>query len=187
MKNLFVADIMTREPIVTKPTTNLLECAKMMVKKRVGSLLLVQDKKLVGFISQKDILWALIKKSRADLSKIKAIDISPKKLATIRPFASVKSAIEKMKKVKFDRLPVIQKGELVGVLTRKDILNFNPEVYPELDEFEIVREETEKLNRLKTVGSRVLIEKGICEECGAHSSLYRFNGLLVCGSCMDSL
>ena len=75
MKDVLVSDIMTREPIIIKPTTNLLECARKMVRKRVGSLLLVDKKKLVGFISQKDILWALIKKSKEDLSNIKAITI----------------------------------------------------------------------------------------------------------------
>ncbi len=187
MKNLFVSDVMTREPVTIKPTANLLDCAKLMVKRKVGSLLLVKEKKLVGFISQKDILWALVKKSRIDLSKIKAIDISAKKIATIRPFATVEDAITKMKRVKFDRLPVIKKGELVGVVTRKDILSFNPEFYPELDEFERIREETEKLNRMKNAKMRSLVEEGICEECGSRSSLYRFNGLLVCNSCMDSL
>jgi dTDP-4-amino-4,6-dideoxygalactose transaminase len=38
MKNILVADVMTRTPITLKPDTNLLECAKKMVRKRVGSL-----------------------------------------------------------------------------------------------------------------------------------------------------
>ena len=60
MKNILVADVMTREPFTIKPDTNLLECAKKMVKKRVGSLLIVSKKKLVGFISRKDILITLV-------------------------------------------------------------------------------------------------------------------------------
>ena len=66
MKAIIVADVMTRSPIVIKPETNLLECAKKMVRKRVGSLLIIEKKKLVGFLSRKDILWALIKKSKKD-------------------------------------------------------------------------------------------------------------------------
>lgn len=53
MKNILVADVMTRDPVIIKPDTNLLECAKKMVRKRVGSLLIVQNKKLVGFLSEK--------------------------------------------------------------------------------------------------------------------------------------
>ena len=79
-----------------------MECAKQMVKKKVGSLLLVDKKKLVGFISQMDILWALVKKSKDDLTQIKAIDISPRKIATMKPTSTIKEAIGKMKKFKFE-------------------------------------------------------------------------------------
>ena len=116
MKKILVADIMTREPVTINPEMNLLECAKKMVRKRVGSLLIVNKKKLVGFIDQKDILWALIKKSKKDLSTIKAIDISPKKIATIKPFFTIKEATQKMKKLKFERLPVIHNKELIGII-----------------------------------------------------------------------
>jgi len=54
-----------------------------------------------------------------------------------------------MKRLKFQRLPVIQKGEFLGIITLKDILSFHPELYPEMDEFEKIREESEKLKRFK--------------------------------------
>ena len=53
MQNRIVADVMTREPVIVKPDINLLDCAKKMVRKRVGSLLLVEKKKLVGLIKKK--------------------------------------------------------------------------------------------------------------------------------------
>ena len=82
MKNILVSDIMTRFPVTISPDANLLDCAKSMVKKRVGSLLITdRNKKLLGFISEKDILWAMIKKSKEGLSKVRAIDISPRKIA----------------------------------------------------------------------------------------------------------
>lgn len=187
MKQILVADVMTRGPIKIKPDTNLLDCAKKMVRKRVGSLLIVDKKKLVGFISRKDILWALIKKSKKDLSKIKAIEISPKKIATIKPFFTIREAMNKMKKLKFDRLPVIHKKELVGMVTARDILNFNPELYPELEELAKIREESKKLKRVKKAKSRDFMHEGICEECGHQDILYRVHGMLVCESCKNSI
>jgi CBS domain-containing protein len=187
MQNILIADIMTQNPIVVTPNTNLLECAKKMVRKRVGSLLIADKKKLVGFISQKDILWALIKKSRKDLATIKAIDISPKKIATLNPNMTIKEAIKKMKKSKFERLPVIYDKELVGMVTSKDILNFNPELYPELEELAKIREETKKLKRIKKSQEIRSIHEGICEECGNHNLLYRFNGMLICDSCKNQI
>lgn len=187
MRNVLIADIMTQNPVIVTPSTHLLECAKKMVRKRVGSLLIADGKKLVGFISQKDILWALIKKSKKDLTTIKAIDISPKKIATLNPSMTLREAIHKMKKSKFERLPVIHDKELVGMVTSKDILNFHPELYPEMEELAKIREETNKLKRIKKAKEIRAISEGTCEECGNHNLLYRFNGMLVCESCRNQI
>ncbi len=173
---------MTRENVTCKPETNLLECCKKMVKKRVRCLPLTRKKQLTGFITQKDILWAIVKKSKENLKEIKAIDVSPKKIITIRPTATVDEAFKKMKKLKLERLPVIKEKELVGIVSLTDILNFNPEFYPELEELSRIREESKKLKRInESKNSRV--EEGTCEECGNYGDLYNSKGMLVCSSC----
>ncbi len=184
MNNVLVADIMTRDPITIKPDTNLLECSKKMIKKRVGSLLLTEKGELKGLITEHDILWAIIKKSKEDLSQIKAEEISPRKIATIRPSATIEEAFKKIKRLKFERLPVVQEKQLKGLLTIRDILNFKPEFYPEIDEISKIREESNKLKRIKRAKERKSVHEGICEECGNQELLYRFNGMLVCDSCM---
>jgi CBS domain-containing protein len=184
MENVIVTDVMTRDPVTISPDANLLECAKKMVKKKVSSLLLAEKKKLIGFISQGDILWALTKKSAGNLKNVKAIEISPKKIATIKPESTLTSAIEKMKKTKFERLPVIKDNKIIGIITAKDILNFNPEVYPEIEEFSKIRQESEKLKRIKEAEKR---REGICEECGNHGILFKHHGILVCEVCMNSI
>jgi signal-transduction protein with cAMP-binding, CBS, and nucleotidyltransferase domain len=171
---------MTREPITISYNASLLECAKKMVGKRVGSLILVEGKELKGFISQSDILWAIIKKSKEDLENIKAKDISPRKIATIKSELTIKEAIQRMKKLKFNRLPVIKGKELVGMLTIKDILSFNPEFYPEMEELQKIREESEKLKRL---GLKEKFKEGVCEECGNHGLIYKIDGNWICDSC----
>jgi len=185
MESILVSDIMTQEPVTVKAETNLLECAKKMVRKRVGSILITDKKRLVGFVSQKDILWALIKKSKEDLSKIRAIDISPKKIATIKPLSTIEEAFKKMKKLKFERLPVIHNGKLVGMITVKDILNFHPELYRELEEFSKIREETKKLKKVKMAQDK-LMHEGICGECGNQDVLYMVEGMTICESCKNS-
>ena len=174
---------MTRSPLTIKPDTNLLDCTKKMIKNKIGSFPIVEKKKLVGFISQRDILWAIVKKSAKDLQDIKVIDISRKKITTIRPKAPMEEALNKMKG-KFQKLPVVQNGELVGMITIKDILSFNPEFYPEIEELSRIREESQKLKRIKKIRERE--SEGICEECGNQNWLYKFNGMLVCDSCMNS-
>jgi len=183
MKNILVADIMTREPRVIKPSISVLDCIKQMVKKRTGSFPIVEKKKLVGFISQHDVLWAIIKKTKKELQQVNVMEISRRKIATIRPTATVEEAFNKMKKLKLQKLPVIQENELVGMITLRDILNFNPEFYPELNELARIREESQKLKRLK---KREKVIEGVCEECGNQEFLYHSNGILLCESCMNN-
>lgn len=184
MKEILVADVMTRNPVVISPSTNILECAKKIVTKKISSLIIVDNNKMVGFISQKDILWAITKKSLQDLSNVKAIDISPKKIAVINPHATVKEAIQKMTKLKFDRLPVVQDGMLLGIITAKDLLGVHSGVYLEIEEFRRLKEESEKFSRLKKGEKRI---EGMCEECGHQGVLFRVNGMLICESCKDSM
>jgi len=183
MKKVLVSDIMTRNPEIINPNTNILDCAKRMVKKRIRSLMIVDKKKLIGFISQRDVLWAMIKKSRKDLSKIRAIDIGIKKVITIKPNATLEEALEKMKRSKFRRLPVMHENELVGIVTIRDILSFHPELYPELDEVNKIKEETEKLKRIKKAKSREFMHEGNCEECGTTDILQKIDGRLLCIGC----
>jgi len=187
MENILVADVMTRGPVTAKPGDNLLSCAKKIVRKKVGTLPIVYKKKLIGLINERDILWALVKKSKEDLSKIKAIDISAKKIISIKLSATVRDAIRKMKKLKFERLPVINDNQLVGIITAKDILNFHPEFYPELEEFSRIRNEQEKLKRIKKAKERVFTYEGICEECGERDFLYKVHGMIICESCKTSV
>ena len=118
--------------------------------------------------------------SNKDLSKIKAVEISPKKIVTVRPDITIREVISRMKKLKFERLPVVQDNKLVGMLTARDILTFHPEFYPEIEEFAKIREESRKLKRIKQAQKE---NEGICEECGHRDFLTKFNGMMICESC----
>jgi CBS domain-containing protein len=185
--NIFVSDLMTREPITISPEADLLECAKKMVKKRVSSLILSENKELLGLITDQDLLWALVKKSKEDLSEIKAIEISPKKIVTLKPSDDIYFAINKFKKNKFERFPVILNKKIVGMITVKDIISFNPEFYPEFEELEGIKEQSDKIKRINLAKKRKFFREGICEMCGKKDLLEEFNGMLICESCKNSL
>ncbi len=187
MTHVLVSDIMTRQLISVKPDTSLMECAKILVKKKIGSLLLTEGPKLLGLVSSQDILWAIVKKSKQDLSKIKASEISPRKVVTIKPEATLEDAVKKIKKFKFEKIPVVKNGEAVGIITLGDIVNFYPEINLQFREMDLIKEETEKLKRLESAKERVAVRDGICEECGSRGPLYRVNGMLICASCMSDV
>ena len=179
-----VGDIMTRNFVAVKPDTNLIDCAREMMKKRVGSLVLKDGQKLVGLITEKDIIWAMTKKGARELNKVKARDVASRKIATIKPSADLYEALQRMKKLKFRRLPVVVNGNVIGMLTLKDILRIEPSLFSDINKIEEIREESEKLKRMK--GER-WIKDGICEECGNFDILYKIDNRLMCVACKDEM
>ena len=179
-----VGDIMTREYISVKPEVSILDCAKKMVKKRVGSLILEEKSQLKGIITEGDIIWALTKKSRKELGRIKASEIAPKKLVTIKPSADLYDALQKMKKTKYRWLPVTVNKNIIGFLTMKDILRIEPSLFETASEIMQIKEESEKLKRAKAGES---FREGLCEECGEFGLLYKIDNRTICEACRDNM
>jgi len=168
-----VGDVMARNFISIRPDISVLAAVNLMVKKRVGSLIIQEKGLLKGILTEKDIMWALSKK--ADLSEVKVGDICTRKITTIRPSADIYNAVRTMKKSKYRRLPVVIKKKVIGMLTLKDILRIEPEL------FEIAREGYEK----KEVGK--VIQEGVCEKCENYELLYSIDDKLVCENCRPNI
>ena len=175
-----VGDLMTRNFIHVSPETDLKECAKTMIKKRVGGLIVKEGDKLKGILTEKDIIWAIVKKSKDDLKNIKARELMKRKVVTIKPGADITDAMAKLKKKKLRRLPVVESGRLIGLLTIKDILKIDPGLFEMIAETLKIKEETEKLKRKDIEAPR---KQGICEECGDYEILYHDEAQWLCDKC----
>lgn len=183
-----IGDIMTRNFVSAKPDANLIDCAKEMVKGRVGSLIIKDGQKLVGVLTERDILWAMIKKPKAGLENVKAKDIATKKIISVSPSADVYEALQKMKKQKYRRLPVVFKGNVVGLLTINDILRIQPELFETASEIMQIREESEKIKRMHvSKGAGKMAEEDMCEECGNYDLVSKTDGRILCESCREEM
>ena len=131
-----VGDVMTRNFIHVKPETTLIDCARTMIKNRVGSLVVKESDKLHGIITEKDIVWALTKKANKGFENIPVKDVARRKIITIKPESSIHEALDKMNKHKIRRMPVISNKKIIGYVTLKDIVKFLPEVFESTREFE---------------------------------------------------
>ncbi|MBS3072521.1 CBS domain-containing protein [Candidatus Pacearchaeota archaeon] len=180
-----VGDVMTRDFIHVNPESSVLECAKTMTKKRVGSIIVKEGDKLHGIITEKDLVWAMTKKPDK-LREIKAKEVLTKKLVTISPEATIHQALDKMNKKKIRRLPVVNNKKIVGYVTLKDIVKFMPELFEENREFERIREESEKIEKSE-LASKGTFHENICEECGNFDILFDIDGRMICEFCKDQM
>jgi len=174
-----VGEVMTRNFISARPEIPVLAAIRLMLKKRVGSLILEESGILKGILTEKDIMWALSKKR--DLTGVSAKDICTRKITTIKPQADIYDAIMLMRKKKLRRLSVTTNKKVIGYLTLKNILRIQPEL------FEIAKEgynlrwplDNEKEKEPEA------IKEGICDECGNVDILYLEDGKLICASCLN--
>jgi len=187
-----VGDVMTRNFVSVKPQVSIAECAKEMIKKRVGSVIVKEKDILRGILTEGDIVKTIAKKK--DLSKIKVKDVMTKKVATIKPGDDMYDALVKMRKEKVRWLPVTVKNKVIGMLTINDILRIEPSLFDIAAEMTPIREEMEKLKAIKMRKTRaalargdVWIKEGECHECGAYGLLYNIDGRLLCEECKDEL
>jgi CBS domain-containing protein len=176
-----VGDIMTRNFIYVSPKTNIKECAKTLVKKKVGSLIIKEKDKLLGFLTEREIIWALVKKSKEELKDILAQDIMKRKVVTIPPSADLFEAIKRLKHKKIRRMPVVEHGRVIGLITLKDILKVEPGLFQMLIENIKIKEETAKLRRKNKANKGC----GICEICGEYELLQEESGQNICESCYE--
>ena len=180
-----VGDIMTRNFAAIKPSDTLLKASKEMINKKVNSLLITNGKKLLGIITARDILWAITKKQKLNLNGINVMLIATKKMAVIKPSADISEAIYKMKQCSFRRLPVLSKGNLVGMITLKDILRIDPSLYSQLGELAAIKEEAAKLKKIESSGDYET--EGLCDECDTFSILLKVDGRNLCIDCREEL
>jgi CBS domain-containing protein len=173
--NIKVGDLMTREFVHVSPDTSLKDCARMMIKKKVGSLIVQREGMLEGILTEKDIIWVVVKKDQKELGRIKAKDIMKKKVVTIKPGADVFEALKRVKEFKVRRLPVVEEGKVIGMITIKDILKIDPSLFEILQETVKIKEEAQKLKKGRAEKYEGDVKSGRCSECGAFGPLYKNN------------
>ncbi|MFT4305240.1 MAG: CBS domain-containing protein, partial [Candidatus Woesearchaeota archaeon] len=111
-------------------------------------------------------------------SNIKAEEIMTKEIITVDPKKDIFEALNIMKEFNIRHLPVIYEKKLVGILTMKDILKIEPQLFEILVEKISIKEESRKpINK-------ILKNEGICELCSDYvENLELKEGSLICKDC----
>jgi CBS domain-containing protein len=108
---------------------NVKEAAKLMNKHRIGSLVVVDEKKksVAGIITERDILEKVTAENKL-ASKVKVDDIMTKKVITIGPDKLIDDAVYLLIHHKIKKLPVVENGELKGIVTSTDLITNAEEI-----------------------------------------------------------
>lgn len=173
-----VVDAMTNKPVMASSDMTATECAKLMRKYEVGSVLVKESKTIIGIITELDFVTKVIAKGR-NPAELHLRDIMEKDLITISPEKDIYEAMMEMRRSDIRRLPVKDGDDIIGFLTMKDILKIEPQLFELMVEKISIREEASK-----PTFSSGKIEEGMCESCGNYSEkLLSDSGTKLCPEC----
>lgn len=120
VKRLKVSEVMVKDPVVINSDMSIMDAANAMAKSDCGCLLVMTDDKIVGIVTERDIVRkGLHKYSEASDAKVSSIMSAP--LVVVRPDATVEEAAEVMVKHSIRRLPVVDSRGVVGLITVSDL------------------------------------------------------------------
>jgi len=166
-------EIMTRDPVTTTPDLPLDRAAALMRDKGVGSLIVVEDDTAVGILTERDVVTKVAAENRAPAS-VRVRDVMTRPVISIHPHEEVEAAARKMSARRIRRLPVVQDGKLLGVVTENDILRLLPHLV----------ELTREWARTGLLDEEIGSVEGHCDSCGVYSAdLVRDGKLMLCPDC----
>jgi CBS domain-containing protein len=106
-----------------EPNVMVYRAIELMCEKNIGGLLIVENGKLVGIFTERDYARKLILKGKS--SKDTPIkDLMTSNLVTVTPDTSIDDCMRVMTGRKIRHLPVLDKGELVGIISIGDVVHF---------------------------------------------------------------
>jgi CBS domain-containing protein len=116
-----VADVMSQRPRAVTPQTPLSEVAEVMDAEEVGVVPLVEGDRLVGIVTDRDIVVRAIAKGK-DPRGMPASEVSSRELVTVSPDDDLSDALRLMAQYQVRRLAVTAEDDrLVGVVSQADV------------------------------------------------------------------
>jgi len=177
---MLVRDVMSSPVITASEDETSDNVALAMEKDDLGAVIVTNKAgKSIGIITERDLVIRVIaKNSKPDMVKAKDIMTTP--LVTIEPEATVSEAAKRMNRLNIRRLGVFYKGNLVGIVSSKDLLGVMPEL------IEIMQEKTRIECAPGDIEETPL--SGYCDRCEAYSeNLKDHNGQNICDECRIEL
>ena len=124
-----VRSVMEQKKLVSAPpATTVKKAAELMARRKVGAVLVVERKNLVGIFTERDALFGVIARGR-DPKTTRLADVMTSAPTTVHPDKSFGYALLMMHENGFRHLPVVENGQLIGMVSARNALD------PDLEEF----------------------------------------------------
>ena len=120
LMRLTVGDLVARTAVTAPPGTTIGAAAELMTRERVSSLLVVEDERLTGILTDRDLRSRCVAQARDAATRIEEV-MTPEPY-TISSSASAFEALLAMSRLRVHHLPVVNEGRLAGLVSTQDLL-----------------------------------------------------------------
>ena len=121
---MLVKEAMSKVVRTMRPDATVKEAAQEMNKYRVGSLIVISGiGKLEGILTERDILRGVTAEGLRS-SEVRVSEIMTRKVVVVSSDTSLEEAADVMTKYKIKKLPVMEEGSLVGIITSTDLISY---------------------------------------------------------------
>jgi CBS domain-containing protein len=142
IKNIAVSDFMTKKVKIIAENETMREACKLMYQHNIGSIVIIKEGEISGNTTKKEIAVGIVTErdvarmigfSAKFFADMPVSEVMNKPLITVNPYTSVKDAVALMEQRDIRRLPVVdEKGQMVGIITAKDILRAVMNIFKEV-------------------------------------------------------
>ncbi|MFQ6081127.1 MAG: cyclic nucleotide-binding/CBS domain-containing protein [Candidatus Bathyarchaeia archaeon] len=124
---LKVEDVMVEDVITVDSDAPVMEAVGLMNKHEIGCLIVTRKGKAVGIVTERDLLKRVLAESR-DPKKTRVRQIMSKPLIFGEPDMDIEDAARFMFRKNIKKLPVVENGRLLGLVTLTDLARFQPQI-----------------------------------------------------------
>ncbi|MCU4740325.1 CBS domain-containing protein [Halobacteria archaeon AArc-m2/3/4] len=185
---LLVRDVLTKEYVGVSESDTVLGAVELMREERIGCVLAVRGTEPVGIMTEWDVLGLVV--DEGDPGSTTVEDVMSTPVLTIEADRPLPDAATQMARENNRNMVVTDGGELLGVLTQRDIIaaagSFQGATAGRPGAEPIVQETVTEGSENETLanGGDEYTTQGVCEACGSLAdSLRETNGRLVCPDC----
>ena len=117
-----IEELIGRRPLVhASMGDNVRDAAQRMTEKKIGAVAILDDGKLVGIFTERDIMSRVVAEGlNPDSTPVG--NVMTKELVVAAPDEDLESALHKMQSIRCRHLPIVDEGNLVGMLSLRDLL-----------------------------------------------------------------
>jgi CBS domain-containing protein len=130
-----VSEIIEGHPLIhAEASAKVRDVARMMSERNVGAVAVLDSGKLVGLFSERDLMTRVVAQG-LNPEKTPVSAVMTRNLVVAEPLDNIDSALQKMYSLGCRHLPVVDRGNLVGMISLRDLLQIDDETNKEKADF----------------------------------------------------